>query len=89
MIQLIRHTGNGVSGQSGFRGIHWQVKPLQKLEPDAGHKINRGKDPEKWNILEPEPSIIVGEGDTIVLAAKENVMLELQSIFGEEVLIKN
>jgi putative transport protein len=34
--------------------------------------------------MDPSPDMIIGEGDTIVLAARQNVMLEFQSTVGEE-----
>ncbi len=74
-IRAIRVTGSQLAGKT--------IKEIENILPGQRLIVERVR--KNGTILEPSPDMIIIEGDTIVLAAKQNVMLEFQLSVGEEV----
>jgi putative transport protein len=77
-IRAFKVTGKMIIGKT--------VKELENFDPGMRIIVERIRKNNK--ILEPSDDILIEEGDTIVIAARQKIMLDFQSSVGEEVMDK-
>lgn len=77
-IRAFRVSGNQLVGKT--------VTEIENFKPGIRIIIERIR--KNGRIMEPSPGLVIEEGDIIVLAARTNIMVEYQSLAGEEVADK-
>jgi putative transport protein len=68
---------------SGKKIIGKTISEIENLQPGTRIIVERIRKQDK--IMEPAPDIIMEDGDILVLAARQNVMVDLAFLVGEEV----